>query len=183
MITRQQLTIINRQTLRYPLHVAEKDYQSPATIKIEKLQYTGPLSQPNSLKVEIDYLQNVVLPPRLLTYQNVWGVDFEVPVMDVREICAEKLRAMSDRARYRDFYDLFLLLEKLSPNIQEVTELMKNKEIRQPISTKKILANWQVIQSQQAKTKRSIYYSQPVTDKQLERMIAELPTITIEPVN
>jgi predicted nucleotidyltransferase component of viral defense system len=103
--------------------------------------------------------------------------------MDVREICAEKLRAMSDRARYRDFYDLFLLLEKLSPNIQEVTELMKNKEIRQPISTKKILANWQVIQSQQAKTKRSIYYSQPVTDKQLERMIAELPTITIEPVN
>lgn len=26
MITRQQLEIINRKTLKYPLHIAEKDY-------------------------------------------------------------------------------------------------------------------------------------------------------------
>lgn len=125
MITRQQLEIINRKTLKYPLHIAEKDYlltlvlqgitqsslgkrlvfkggtavhhcylqqhrfsedldfsanqtpvaledvhqifttfdflkikkeyRSDATVKIEKLQYVGPLAQPNSLKVEIDF--------------------------------------------------------------------------------------------------------------------------------
>ena len=159
MLTRQQLEIINRKSLRYPLHIAEKDYflalvmqiiaassigktlifkggtalhrcyldqyrfsedldfssnktplpledirkifanidylsikkdyLSNATIKIEKLQYTGPLIQPNSLKVEIDFLQNVLLPSQTMTYHNVWGVDFTVAVMDIREICAE----------------------------------------------------------------------------------------------
>src|SRR3989344_4645865 len=134
MITRQQLEIINRKSLKYPLHVAEKDYLltlvlqviaasdlgktlvfkggtallhcyleqyrfsedldfssnqtavsleevrkifekvdylnikkdylSGATIKVKKLQYVGPLVQPNSLKVEIDFLQNVILPPQ-----------------------------------------------------------------------------------------------------------------------
>ena len=142
MITRQQLEIINRKNLKYPLHVAEKDYLltltlqviatsnlgktfifkggtalhhcyleqyrfsedldfssnqtvvslkevrtifekvkyvhikkdylSSATIKIEKLQYVGPLAQPNFLKIEIDFLQNVILPPQILKYQNVW---------------------------------------------------------------------------------------------------------------
>ena len=121
MLSRQQLEIINRKSLKYPLHISEKDYflalvlqvitnsklgktlvfkggtalhhcyleqyrfsenldfsanQQPvaleevrkvftdidylqikkdylseATIKIEKLQYAGPLTQPNSLKV------------------------------------------------------------------------------------------------------------------------------------
>ena len=52
-----------------------------------------------------------------MQYNNVWGLDFEVLVMDIREICAEKIRAMSDRARYRDFYDLFLMAEKYHPNM------------------------------------------------------------------
>jgi hypothetical protein len=46
----------------------KKDYVSWATIKIEKLQYSGPLGQPNSLKVEIDFLQNVILPPIEIDY-------------------------------------------------------------------------------------------------------------------
>ena len=39
-----------------------KHFVSPATIKIERLQYTGILAQPNQIKVEIDHMQNVVLP-------------------------------------------------------------------------------------------------------------------------
>lgn len=73
-------------------------------MKIEKLRYIGPLIQPNFSKVEIDFLQNVLLPPKTLKYHNVWGVDFTIKVMDIREICAEKIRAMNDRARYRDFF-------------------------------------------------------------------------------
>jgi predicted nucleotidyltransferase component of viral defense system len=161
------LEIINRKTLRYPLHIAEKDYllalvfqsitdsrlgeklvfkggtavhhcyleqyrfsgdldfssgqhpvsleeiqevltsldyldikkyyQSNVTIKIERLLYTGPLRYPNSIKVEIDFLQNVLLPVKRLPYRTAWGLEFPVRVMDVREICAEKIRAMSDR--------------------------------------------------------------------------------------
>ena len=59
LLTRQQLEIINRKTLKYPLQIAEKDYQSEATLIIEKLQYEGILDLPNSLKVELDFLQHL----------------------------------------------------------------------------------------------------------------------------
>ena len=245
MLTRQQLEIINRKSLRYPLHIAEKDYflalvmqiiaasspgkslifkggtalhhcyldqyrfsedldfssnQTPlpiedvrkifdnidylsikkdylskATIKIEKLQYTGPLIQPNSLKVEIDFLQNVLLPPQILTYHNVWGVDFTVAVMDIKEICAEKIRAMSDRARYRDFYDIYLLLEKYQLNLDEIVSYVKQKETRRPITKASIQTNWKVIATEKEQEMGQIYYSKQVEDNQIETLIQGLP--------
>jgi predicted nucleotidyltransferase component of viral defense system len=248
-ITRQQLEIINRRTLKYPLHVAEKDYflalviqiisqsglqdtlvfkggtaihhcyleqqrfsedldfssnqaglsigdfqkiftgfdfltikksfLSEATIKIERLQYIGPLLQPNFLKLEIDTFQNVLLPPRDQKYDNVWGLDFQVRVMDVREICAEKIRAMSDRARYRDFYDLFLLLETYNVDLEDVVNFVGQKEVRQPITKANILRNWSVIGSEKAKEMRQIYYARIIEDIQIADMIARLPVTEI----
>ena len=245
MLTRQQIEIINRKTLRYPLHIAEKDYllalvleliassslgkklvfkggtaihhcyleqnrfsedldfysgqhiisledvqkvltsvewleikkyyQSKATIKIERLLYSGPLGHPNSIKVEIDFLQNVLLPAKRLPYRSVWGIDFTVWVMDIREICAEKIRAMSDRARYRDFYDLFLLLEKHQLDLQEVIGYIRQKEIRHPISKTSILTNWKIIGSQKEAEMKNIFCSRLVEDRQIEAMISGLP--------
>lgn len=245
MITRQQLEIINRKSLKYPLHIAEKDYflaltlqiittskigkklifkggtalhhcylkqhrfsedldfssnnvnvsledmrkpfdntnylnikkdyLSNATIKIEKLQYVGPLVQPNSLKIEVDFLQNVILPPQKLTYQNVWGVDFSVSVMDIREICAEKIRAMSDRARYRDFYDIYLILDTHKINLKEVIELVKQKEIRQPITKANIKQNLDVILTQKEVEMEQIYYLKKIKDISIRKMVQSLP--------
>lgn len=245
MLTRQQLEIINRKSLCYPLHIAEKDYflalvmqiitasqtgktlifkggtalhhcyldqyrfsedldfssnktplpiedirkifdninylsikkdyLSNATIKIEKLQYTGPLIQPNSLKVEIDFLQNVLLPPQTMTYHNVWGVDFTVAVMDIKEICAEKIRAMSDRARYRDFYDIYLLLKKYQLDLNEIVSYVKKKEVRRPITKASIQTNWKVIATEKEQEMGQIYYSKQVEDDEIEELINNLP--------
>ena len=245
MITRSQLEIINRKTLRYPLQVAEKDYfltlisqiiaasklgkilifkggtaihhcyldqlrfsedldfssnqtkialarmkrmfkpvnylkvkkdyVSGATVKLEKLQYTGPLIQPNSLKVEVDFVQNVLLSPKILSYHNVWGIDFNVRVMDVREIAAEKIRAASDRARYRDFYDLYLLLEKYSLDLEKIIDFVKQKEIRRPISKDNIIKNWEIVVTQKEKAMGQIYYSKVVKDSDIKKMIRILP--------
>lgn len=245
MLTRQQLEIINRKSLRYPLHIAEKDYflalvmqiiaasstgktlifkggtalhhcyldqyrfsedldfssnktplsieevrkifdnidylsikkdyLSHVTIKLEKLQYTGPLIQPNSLKVEIDFLQNVLLPPQTLAYHNVWGVDFTVAVMDIKEICAEKIRAMSDRARYRDFYDMYLLLEKYQLDLNGIVSYVKQKEIRRPITKASIQTNWKIIATEKEQEMGQIYYSKQVEDSQIETLIKSLP--------
>ena len=250
IITRQQLEIINRKTLKYPLHIAEKnyflalvmqiiskstlgrnlvfkggtalhhcyldqyrfsedldfsskqksitliearemftgidclnikkDYLSKAAVKIEKLQYTGPLIQPNSLKVEIDFLQNVLLPPQIVTYQNVWGIDFKVYAMDMKEICAEKIRAMSDRARYRDFYDLYLLWEKYQPDLDEIISYVKQKEIRKPITKINIKSNWLVVGTQKNLEMDRIYYSRKVDDEQIKTMIDNLPFTEIK---
>ena len=245
MLSRQQLEIINRKTLRYPLQIAEKDYllaivlqlisssplgeklvfkggtaihhcylkqyrfsedldfsssqnpvsfeevqdvltsldylnikkhyQSNATIKIERLLYTGPLGHPNSIKVEIDLLQNVLLPAKRLPYRATWGLEFPVRVMDIREICAEKIRAMSDRARYRDFYDMFLILESHHLDLKEITSYIRQKEIRQPISKTSIIKNWEITIGEKEAEKKRIRFSLSVEDQLIEEMISALP--------
>lgn len=244
LITRRQLEIINRKTLKYPLGITEKDYflslvmqiisTSPlkdiiifkggtalyhnylpqfrfsedldfssnqtaltlkevhqifdninflkikkeyisnATIKIERLQYTGPLTQPNSLKVEIDFLQNVILPPKTIKYENVWGLDFNVNVMDIREIVAEKIRAMNDRVRYRDYYDFTMINKKLSINLDEVIDLVKQKEIRKPISPKNIKNNWQLAKTDKQNDYQSINFSEELPDTEIEQYLSQL---------
>src|SRR3989339_699379 len=153
----------------------KKDYLSGATLKIERLQYTGPLVQPNSLKVEIDFLQNVLLPPKTVKYNNVWGIDFDVSVMDIKEICAEKIRATNDRARYRDFYDLFLILEKYQLDLNEIARYIKQKEIRKPLTKNNIKNNWAMIGAQKEIEMSQIYYSRMIEDGEIMAMIETLP--------
>jgi predicted nucleotidyltransferase component of viral defense system len=245
MLSRQQLEIFNRHSLRYPLHIAEKDYllalvlqlisqsslgkklvfkggtslhhcyleqqrfsedldfscgeqpisfdeiqkvlssvdyleikkhfQSAATIKIERLLYSGPLGFPNSIKLDFDVLQNVLLPVQEILYRTAWGIEFPVRVMDIREICAEKIRAMSDRARYRDFYDTYLILKTYPINLDEINGIIRQKEIRKPISKTNILQNWGITREQKEVEEQIIYYSQPVEDALIEEMINNLP--------
>lgn len=99
--------------------------------------------------------------------------------MDVREICAEKIRAMSDRARYRDFYDFFLLLETQHINLYEVISYVGRKEIRKPITKANIYRNWKVGGTQKAAEMSQIHYSRPVNDAQIENVIEELPFFEI----
>ncbi len=158
----------------------KKEHTSKATIKLEKLSYSGPLEQSNSLKLEVDFLQNVVLPARDLKYRNVWSVDTSVRVMDIREITAEKVRATSDRARYRDFYDLFQIFKDFEVSLKEVVKIIKQKEIRKPISQNSILNNWEVAKQDKVKESQEIYYSQEVSDADIKEMIKKLKIGVIE---
>jgi len=149
----------------------KKEYFSDATIKIERLVYNGPLNQPNSLKVEIDFIQNVVLPAKDLKYENVWGVDTMVRVMDIREIAAEKIKAISDRARHRDFYDLFQIFQNFKLSVNEIINLIQQKEVRKPISKKSFLANWEIAKQDKNGEKQKIYYSEEVDNVEIEEML------------
>lgn len=252
-ISRQQLQLINRKRLRYPLDVAEKDYhlvlalqqlaasdlaaqlvfkggtalhhcylpqhrfsedldftslradlslmsvkqalivgsifevrkefESPATIKIERLWYPGILDQPGAIKVDIDRMQNVVLPARRMPYKNVWGLDVSVPVMDIREICAEKIRSASQRARYRDFYDLYFILTEHQLDLEEIYSLIQRKEVRAPITHDLMLANWQIAVSGKARDLRSIYCAKQVNNESIEVLLRKLNFPPILPLS
>lgn len=158
----------------YEFLVIKKTYVSNATVKLERLQFTGPLNQPNSMKVEIDFLQNVLLPTRELKYHNVYGVDTLVRVMDIREIAAEKIRAMNDRVRYRDFYDFTMICQKLDINLNEIIELVRQKEIRKPISPQNILRNWQLAQADKVSEIVAIHYSEPLADATITEQLHQL---------
>jgi len=109
----------------------------------------------------------------------VWGLDFEVRVMENREICAEKIRAMSDRARYRDFYDLFLLTEQHNLDLIEIVSFIGKKEIRKPITKTSILQNWVIVSMQKDAEMDQIYYSEKIDSTQIEDMIRDLPIFEI----
>lgn len=159
-----------------PFLEVKDTYVSKATIKIERLKYSGVLDQANSLKLDIDVVQNVVLPPKELPYTNIWGVETKVHVMDIKEICSEKLRAMSDRARYRDFYDFVLVMREYSFNFVEVYDLLKQKEIRKVVSKDAILANWQLAKEGKLKERTMVYYKDPIVDhdEQVEKVLTGL---------
>lgn len=157
----------------------KKHYQSTATLKIERLLYTGPIGFPNSIKIDIDVLQNVLLPVQEIPYRSAWGIEFPVRVMDIREICAEKIRAMSDRARYRDFFDVYLILKTHNLDLQEILGYVQQKEIRKPITKANILRNWKMTGEQKGIEKQAIYYSQPIEDSLIDGMLYSLPDFEI----
>lgn len=158
----------------YEFLTVKKDFVSNATIKIERLLYNGALGQSNSLKVEIDFLQNVVLPAKEMVYKNNYGVKTKVKVMDILEITAEKIRAMSDRVRYRDFYDFAALVKTLKINIKEVLDLVHKKEIRKTISKKFISENWGLAKQEKENEYSQIYYSLKIEDNEVENALALL---------
>lgn len=152
----------------------KKDYFSRATIKIEKLQYFGILDQPNYVKIEVDFLQNVILKPLELDYNNNYGLKTKVRVMDIREITAEKIRAMSDRIRYRDFYDFAMIMIKLKVELNEVLSILKKKEIRSDVSVKKIMNNFKFASKEKKADFINIYCINELTNNEIENQLKKL---------
>ena len=107
-------------------------------------------------------------------YQNAWQIETKVKVMDIREIYAEKIRAASTRARYRDFYDLTLLLSYFKFDLKEITQLIQQKEIRKPITQVAILQNWRMAKKEKQGELSRIYYAQNVSDQAVEETIKKL---------
>lgn len=167
----------------YTFFEVKKLYTSRATIKIERLKYSGVLDMPNSLKFEVDRLQNVVLPARQVPYANVWGIDVTVNVMDIREIYAEKIRAMSERARYRDFYDFYLVTQEYGIGMEATLQLLRQKELRRPITKASILRNWQIASAHRRDEVDLVYYRHDILNREqgIEEILAKLPFDAIHP--
>jgi len=94
--------------------------------------------------------------------------------MDVKEICAEKIRAASGRARYRDFYDLCLLINRFEFDLKELKELINCKEMRRPITYASMVKNWHVARKQRAQELERVYYAEEVKGNDIEKVISRL---------
>lgn len=62
--TSEYLTIDDIKEVFKPYDFLEviKFYSSDFALKVERLKFTGPLEQPNSIKIDIDLTQRLVLP-------------------------------------------------------------------------------------------------------------------------
>ena len=94
--------------------------------------------------------------------------------MDLLEIAAEKIRAAATRARYRDFYDLYLILENPEIKVAQAVHLLRQKEIRAPISPNQIQANWQQAQREANDDLRAIHCSRQIEHGALTEIVQQL---------
>jgi predicted nucleotidyltransferase component of viral defense system len=152
----------------------KEHFVSEFTLKINRLKYAGPLANPNSLKIEIDYAQNVVLPACEREYRNVYGVQTIVRVMDLREILAEKLRAASGRARYRDFYDMAMILDAHEMDMGEILNLVGQKEIRETISQESMLQNWEIAKQEKGRGADLVVYTKEISEEKILEAIKRI---------
>jgi predicted nucleotidyltransferase component of viral defense system len=96
-------------------------------LTIKRLRYVGPLSYPNSIKVDLSFREPVLLPPLDLRAESPYGESFVARVMQPAEIAAEKLRALVTRQVPRDVYDLWVLAVRQLADVQQIAELVPRK--------------------------------------------------------
>jgi uncharacterized protein len=165
--TSEHLTIKDVREVFKPYDFLEivKFYPSDFALKVERLKFTGPLEQPNSIKIDIDLTQKIILPAIEKEYKNIYGVPVTVKAMDVKEICAEKVRAVNERARYRDIYDLTMVLRNHDIDEKEIIEILKQKELRKPLSKGSIMENIKVTEEARKSGAENLHYREEISEK------------------
>lgn len=138
------------------------------------VQYRGVLAQSDTIEVDINTNQKVLLEPKTMEYKNYYGVKFSCLVMDKNEIFAEKIRALNDRARPRDPYDLVLLQKELGLNLEEGLALLAKKEMFRPLDKNSIAENLRISKDRLEEEMKELYYRVPVTKEEIQSFSDEL---------
>ena len=138
------------------------------------VQYRGVLAQPDTIEIDINTNQKVLLEPKTIGYRNYYGLKLSCPVMDKNEIFAEKIRTLNDRARPRDPYDLVILQKKLGLKLDDGLALLAKKETFKPLNKESIAENLRISQDRFEDEMKELYYREPVTKEEIQRFSDEL---------
>ncbi len=77
------------------------------------IQYKDSNGYPNSIKLDLAFREKPIMRARKMLVKNPYGIEnATIATMDIREIMAEKLRALVHVRKARHLYDLWFLLRK-----------------------------------------------------------------------
>ncbi|MEW6088123.1 MAG: nucleotidyl transferase AbiEii/AbiGii toxin family protein [bacterium] len=138
------------------------------------IQYRGVLSHPDTIGIDINTNQKVLLEPRIMEYKNYYGVKLSCLVMNEKEIFAEKLRTLSDRARPRDPYDLVILKKNFGFKIKEGLALLQKKELHKPLDKERIAENLRISLDRFENEMQELYYRESVTKEEVKKLADEI---------
>lgn len=99
---------------------------SGRSLDFDNIRYTGPLGT-GVVSVEVSYREDVVEEPDLVDIGEPYYEPFPIPVMQLVEIVAEKLRALAQRDRPTDLSDLAMILALAPIDDRRVRELVTKK--------------------------------------------------------
>ncbi|MBD3204201.1 hypothetical protein GF327_07945 [Candidatus Woesearchaeota archaeon] len=99
-----------------------------ATIRTKGPLYTGRSITYSKIEIDINQKSSVIMQPRIKKLVSIYPEipTFNLLVMDVREIFAEKIRAVMTRDKARDVYDIWFLQK----NIKDLDKESINKKLK-----------------------------------------------------
>jgi predicted nucleotidyltransferase component of viral defense system len=121
--------------------------RSPATdskqgLDFDSVAFRGPLGE-GSIAIEVSYREDVILGPAWVEVGPPYYEPFRLPVMQLDEIVAEKLRALAQRVRPTDLADVAQILDAREVDASRVAQLadQKFRLVKQGDRTKRIKDN------------------------------------------
>jgi predicted nucleotidyltransferase component of viral defense system len=96
------------------------------SLDFDRVRYSGPLGS-GVVAVEVSYREDVIEPPQLVAVGMPYYEPFEIPVMQLDEIVAEKLRALAQRVRPTDLSDVAMVLTSSEIDAGHVRALTARK--------------------------------------------------------
>ena len=138
------------------------------------IQYRGILQQPNSINININVNQEVLLESKWCSYNNFYKLDIDVNLMDIKEISAEKIRTLNERARARDLYDLYLIFKKYRLDLGEVVNILKQKELFKELTQESLIENTNIALESYESELDSLYYRETIPKESIKEMVSKI---------
>lgn len=102
------------------------------SLDFDNIRYTSP-GGTGFVSVEVSYREAVVMEPDMVAIGSPYYEPFEIPVMQLEEIVAEKLRALAQRERPTDLSDLAMILGNAALERERIRTLAAKKlELARP---------------------------------------------------
>lgn len=99
---------------------------SGRSLDFDRISYRGPIGQ-DTIAVEVSYREDVIVAPFRTAVGEPYYKPFEVPVLQLDEIVAEKLRTLAQRSRSTDLSDLAMVLARHTVDDGRVRQLAEKK--------------------------------------------------------
>jgi uncharacterized protein len=99
---------------------------SGRSLDFDDIRFSGPIG-PGSIAVEVSYREDVIETPYIAAIGEPYFEPFQIPVLQLDEIVAEKLRTLAQRTRPTDLSDLAMVIERHDINDARVKRLAVQK--------------------------------------------------------
>lgn len=91
------------------------------------VQYDAVLGQRNTTELDITFNESLAFPPVQHQHSFEDTPEFGLTAYSIEEILVEKLRSLYQRARARDYYDIYRLLNRESFDNETVADALREK--------------------------------------------------------
>lgn len=157
--------------------------EPPATdskrgLDFDRVAFRGPVGQ-GSIAIEVSYREDVILGPVWEQVGPPYYEPFALPVMQLEEIVAEKLRTLVQRVRPTDLADLAQILAGHEVDADTVARLADHKFqlVKQGSRSKRIEENMLAIGADYESAVRAVAPDAPDYETAKARVLAALPRL------